>query len=451
MSEITSAERAVAHLVRVSIVAGDRRMDLAAPAGVPVVEITPGLARHLNLLEPGSVYAGFRLTRADGSELDDDRSLQAQGVADGDVLTLVSGAESSQVRVYDDIVEAVADVVESEQRPWSAQDAATTAVLAAVTLLVTVAIMLTGAGLGGASTLITSAAALTAVILLVSAAVIGRIGGPPAAPVALVQVAALYAAVTGFTLTGAHSLWGAPALYAGAGAAVTGALALLLLRDNREYALIPTILGAAIAAVGAVVEFAGLEPAVVLAITVALAGLAGIGIPWLALAATPLRVDSARDDEEILADPPEVDRAQVAGLWHRGHRIQVSLRIAVGLLTVVATPMVLTTGLFGLALLLAAYSGMILSVRESYARFDVAAVMSLAVLGLALTGVVAALLHPTWRVGVTLGVGVVAAAIVGFSLVAPKQRLWLGRLADAAELACLALLAPLALVAAGLV
>src|SRR5690625_2042008 len=149
MSEITSAERAVAHLVRVSIVAGDRRMDLAAPAGVPVIEISPGLARHLNLLEPGSVYAGFRLTRADGSELDDDRSLQAQGVADGDVLTLVSGAESSQARVYDDIVEAMADVVGGGQRPWSGQDAATTAVLAAVTLLVTLAIMLTGAGLGG--------------------------------------------------------------------------------------------------------------------------------------------------------------------------------------------------------------------------------------------------------------------------------------------------------------
>src|SRR5690625_6726999 len=97
MGGTTSAERAGAHLVRVPIVAGDRRLDLAAPAGVPVVEITPGLARHLNLLEPGSVYAGFRLTRADGSELDDDRSLQAPGVADGDVLTLVSGDRKSVV------------------------------------------------------------------------------------------------------------------------------------------------------------------------------------------------------------------------------------------------------------------------------------------------------------------------------------------------------------------
>ncbi|WP_434081115.1 hypothetical protein [Sanguibacter sp. Z1732] len=129
----------------------------------------------------------------------------------------------------------------------------------------------------------------------------------------------------------------------------------------------------------------------------------------------------------------------------------MSLRIAVALLTLIATPMVLGTGLFGLVLLLLAYAGMILSVRESYARFDVGAVMSLAVLGLALTGVVGALLHPTWRIGVTLGVGIVAAAIVGLSLVAPKQRLWLGRLADAAELACLALLLPAAIVAAGLV
>ncbi|MGC0142971.1 EsaB/YukD family protein [Pseudactinotalea sp. Z1732] len=451
MSETTSTERAVGQRVRVSVVAGDRRMDIAAPAGVPVVEITPGLARHLNMLEAGTAYAGYRLTRADGHELDDDRSLQAQGVVDGDVLTLVSGVDSAELRVYDDIVEAVADVVESEQKPWSPQDAATTAVLAAVTLLTTVAIMLTAAGLGGASALVTVAAALTSVILLFSAAVIGRIGGPPAAPVALVQVAALYAAVAGFTLSAAESLWGAPALYAGAGAAVTGVLGLLLLRDNREFTLVPAILGAAVAAVGAIVEFTGFEPGHVLAIAVAVAGLAGIGIPWLALSATPLRVATASADEEILADPEELDAEEVAGLWHRGHRIQVSLRIAVALLTLIATPMVLGTGLFGLVLLLLAYAGMILSVRESYARFDVGAVMSLAVLGLALTGVVGALLHPTWRIGVTLGVGIVAAAIVGLSLVAPKQRLWLGRLADAAELACLALLLPAAIVAAGLV
>lgn len=451
MSETTSTERAVGHLVRVSVVAGDRRTDIAAPGGVPVVEITPGLARHLNVLEPGTAYAGYHLTRADGSGLDGDRSLQAQGVADGDVLTLVSGADRTEMRVYDDIVEAVADVVENEQKPWSPQDAATTAVLAAVTLLATVAIMLTGAGIGGASVLVTAAAALTAVILLVAAAVIGRIGGPPTAPVALVQVAALYTAVAGFTLTAADTLWGTPALYAGAGAAVTGALGLLLLRDNREFTLVPTILGAAVAGVGAVVSFTGLDPGPVLAIAVAIAALTGIGIPWLALSATPLRVESARADEEILADPEHVDRDDVAGLWHRGHRIQVSLRIAVALLTVIATPMVLTTGLFGLILLLLAYAGMILSVRESYARFDVGAVMSLAVLGLAVTGVVAAVLHPTWRLGVTLGVGIVAAAIVAFSLVAPKQRLWLGRLADAAELGCLALVLPAALVAAGLV
>src|SRR5699024_6720594 len=255
---------------------------------------------------------------------------------------------------------------------------ATTAVLAAVTLLGTVAIMLTGAGLYGASVLVTVAAALTSLTLLVSAAVAGRIGGPPVAPVALVQVAALYAAVTGFTFTGAESLWGAPALYAGAAAAVTGALGLLLLRENREYALVPTMLGAAVAGVGAVVEFTGFEPGPVLALGVAIAGLAGIGIPWLALSATPLRVNSARADEEILAHPEEVDRAQVAGLWHRGHRIQVSLRIALGLFTLIATPMVLTTGSFGLALLVLAYAGMMLSVRESYARVDVAAVMALA-------------------------------------------------------------------------
>lgn len=450
MSETTSSERALGQLVRVSVVAGDRRMDVAAPAGVPVAEILPGLARHLNMLDAATVYGGYRLTRPEGSELDADRSLQAQGVADGDILNLISGADAADHRVYDDIVEAVADVVESDQKPWSPQDAATTAVLAAVTLLVTAAVMLAGAGLAGPSLLVPVSAGLTALLLLVSAVVIDRVGGPGPAPVALVLTGAIYAAVAGLTAGTAESLHAQPMMFAGLGAAAVGGLGLVLLRQRREFSLIPAVAGLLVAAAAAAVEVFDVEPGAAFAIVTALSGLAGVGIPWLALSATPLQVVSARDDDEILLDPPEVDRTEVAILWGRGHRVQVALRIAVGVITLISTPIVLGTGLFGLALLVLAYCGMILSVRETYARLDVVAVMTIAIIGIALTGVSAALLQPTWRTGLTVGVGVVAAAIVGLSLVAPKPRLRLGRLADSFELLCLALLLPLAVLAADL-
>ncbi|MBK5250913.1 MAG: hypothetical protein JJE50_16010, partial [Actinomycetales bacterium] len=123
--------------------------------------------------------------------------------------------------------------------------------------------------------------------------------------------------------------------------------------------------------------------------------------------------------------------------------------IGVGMVTILATPAVVGTGLFGTALLVLAYAGMLLSVRETYSRADVLAVMTIAILGVAVTGLSAALLHPAWRTGLTIVIGIVAAAVIGLSLVSPKPRLRLGRLADTAELACLAALLPLAVAAAG--
>ncbi|MBK5250152.1 MAG: EsaB/YukD family protein, partial [Actinomycetales bacterium] len=137
MTDLTTSDHALGQLVRVSVIAGDRRLDVGAPGSVPVAELVPGLARTLNLLDPATVYGGYRLLRADGARLDSARSLQAQGVSDGDVLTLTAGADDAEHRVYDDIVEAVADVVESDDRPWTPKDAATTAVMAAVALLLT--------------------------------------------------------------------------------------------------------------------------------------------------------------------------------------------------------------------------------------------------------------------------------------------------------------------------
>ena len=130
MADVTTARGGLGTLVRVTVGASGRSVDLGAPGGVPVAELVPGLARTLGLLDAGTVHGGFRLVRSDGVVLDSDRSLQAQSVADGAVLTLESGAAADDMRVYDDVVEAVADAVEGEYAPWTAQDSALTAVFA---------------------------------------------------------------------------------------------------------------------------------------------------------------------------------------------------------------------------------------------------------------------------------------------------------------------------------
>ncbi len=107
-----------AGLVRVSVVAGERRADLALPGAIPVAELLPELCRALGTLDAQTAYAGYELRTSEGRALTSDTGLIFQGVEDGSVLTIVSGVDQEPPRVYDDVVEAMADAVESDLRPW---------------------------------------------------------------------------------------------------------------------------------------------------------------------------------------------------------------------------------------------------------------------------------------------------------------------------------------------
>lgn len=435
-------------LLRISVVAGDRTVDVAAPRSVPIAELIPGLARTMGLLEAGTVYGGYTLTTADGgSRLDPSLSLHAQGVTAGDVLTLTGGANQPIEPLYDDIVEAVADAVESEHRPWTPQDSALTALLAATALLLTGAVLLFGGGTPAAGPAVMSGVA--ALLLLVSSVVLSIGSRVPAAPVVLVQTAAVFAFVAGYrSLPRAEDVsgWGMPLLVGGAAAMGVGLLGLLAIRQRREFAIIPVVAGAGLAIAGLLVQQFEMAPDRAFAIVVAVTTLAGLAIPWIALSTTPLRVVSPRDDEEIYADVPPVERADVEAGYAHGHRVHIGLRVGAGVLTLIAVPAVVAGGAVGALLMVAAFAGTLLSVRDSYSRVDVTVVVTVAILGLAGTGLTAALLHPGWRTTLTIAVGAIAIAVVAFTLVAPKPRLWLARLADAAEFVCMGSLIPLVVV-----
>ncbi|WP_250448265.1 EsaB/YukD family protein, partial [Actinotalea sp. C106] len=192
-------------LVRVSVSAGDRGADLGAPAGVPVAELVPGLARTLGLLDATTVHGGYHLVRSDGVVLDTDRSLQAQGVQDGAVLTLESGAPPEDLRVYDDVIEAVADAVEGQYAPWTAQDSALTAVVAATAFLLTGGLLLLGAD--PTSTFPPVVAALAAVLVVGAAAVVARVGSHEVGAQALAVTGTALGLVAGLTATSTGPGW----------------------------------------------------------------------------------------------------------------------------------------------------------------------------------------------------------------------------------------------------
>lgn len=449
MNSATSTPGVLGTLIRVSVTAGERGVDLGAPGNVPVAELVPGLARTLGLLDASTVYGGFRLVRTDGRVLDSDRSLQAQGVEDGSVLTLESGAQVSEVRVYDDLVEAVADAVEGQYAPWTPNDSALTAVVAAAAFLLTGAALLLGAD--PASLFPPVIAGIGAVLVLGAAAVVGRVGTHEAGARTLVLTATVFGLVAGLTVGDAPPSWGAPAAFAGIGMLLVAVLGVPALRSGREVCVAPAVLGLTLAVVGAVVAGTQVPAGTVLAVVVALVVTAGNAIPWLALASTPLRVVSPRSDAEILADPEPLDGSLVRSHYAQGHRLQVALRVAVAALTLAAAPAVVATGVPGALLLAAAFAGMLLSVRQTYSRQDVIVVMGAGILGLTLTGVLAAAAHPAWRPALAVAAGTAAALVIALALVAPRQRVAMGRAADSLELICLAVLLPLGVAAAGLV
>ncbi|MEU3777610.1 type VII secretion integral membrane protein EccD [Streptomyces sp. NPDC032472] len=119
---------------RVTVVAPDSRIDVALPEDIAVADVYPELLRLTGQTQPVGAPTGFHLVRRDGTVLDGARTLAAQQVLDGEVLSLRPFADSLPPAVFDDVSDAVASAVVRDRHLWSDD-------------------MLRGAGLAGAALL----------------------------------------------------------------------------------------------------------------------------------------------------------------------------------------------------------------------------------------------------------------------------------------------------------
>ena len=448
MSPQTTAA-ASSQLMRLSVQWESERIDVGVPGGVPVAEVLPSLTRRLRMLDSHSASSGFRLVQADGQALDGDRTLAAQGVQDGDFLVLEQGASAALAKRYDDLVEAVADAVEHNAPAWSVQNSVTTATVVASVLLLLGLLPAVWAWVDTGTIVTPAGAAAAAVVILICALVMARTGAPQQATMSLALVSSVYAGAAGYTLLTGADPWGLPLVIGGAAMLVFGVITLLALKSLREYGLIPLAVGSVLLVIGAVITWLGAPVAGTLAAAMAIAGIAGLGAPWVALASVPLRVVSARDESEVYDAPTHISPAEVAKLYSRAHRYQVSLRISLCVIVLVATVPVVGSGFWGLLLCAVTYIGMFLGTRQVYSRFDIVAVAAGVLSGVAMGVVTAIMTHPEWIGGLVIGLAAVAVCIIVVVLLNPKTRLGLTRFADFAEWATIALLLPLAIIAGG--
>src|SRR6476646_10990187 len=164
---------------------------------VRVAELVPELARSVGLLDASTVYGGYRLVTQEGRLLAANAGLTMQGIEDGGLLTVTAGVDDKAPRVYDDVVEAMADVVENELRPWEPAAGRRTALGAGSVLLGLGALALL---LQGESLLGGVAAAVIAALLVVGGVVLDRAQHEPEAGVAVSLLAPVSAGVAGLLL-----------------------------------------------------------------------------------------------------------------------------------------------------------------------------------------------------------------------------------------------------------
>jgi type VII secretion integral membrane protein EccD len=445
---MSQAPAGASGLVRVTVTSGTRRVDLVLPGAVPVAELVPELARSVGLLDASTVYGGYRLLTSEGRRLAPDSGLTLQGVEDGVTLTVTAGIDDAPPRVYDDVVEAMTDVVERDLKPWEPASGRRAALTAAGLLMALGAVAL----LIQHDKMLASVAAVTvAVALTAGAIVLSRAQREREAAVTVAWMAAGYAAVAGLMLAPDGELFDYPVAYAGAGALVAGVVCLVGLGEGRPLVLPPVVVGAVFVAAGLLMHaIDDLDAAVLLTIVLSVVVMLGSVFPWLALGVTRTTVDQLYSDADITADPTDVDPARVGADARVAHEILVAISGTVGLLLLAIAPLAVSLGLFGTLLAVDASLVVMLRTRQYRTGSEVLVGLASGIAGLVSTAVSILLLFPRWHPVAAVVLAASGAVLLAATLLPGTPSVRRGRFGDVVESIALLALLPLLVLAVGI-
>jgi len=444
---MSQAPAGASGLVRVTVASGRRRVDLVLPGAIPVAELVPELARSVGLLDAATVYGGYKVVTSDGRRLADDSGLTLQGVEDGGVLTVTAGIDEDPPRVYDDVVEAMTDVVEHELKPWRPESGRRTALWAAGLLMALGAAAL----LVQRESMVASVAAVVVAVALVSGAVVlSRVQRDAEAAVTVAWIGSGYALVAGIMLAPAGALLGELLAVAGGSALAAGLLCLIGLGEGRTLVIPPVVVGAVLAGVGLLLDVTDLDGTVVLTTVLTLVVLVGSVFPWLALSLTGTSVDQLYTPADITADPDDIDASQVGADARLAHEILLAISGTVGLLLFLVAPVAVSRGLSGTLLAVVACLVVMLRTRQYRTGSEVMVGLASGIAGLVSTAVSVLLLHPDWRPTTAVVLAAAGGVLLASSLVSSAPSVRRGRLGDVVETVALLALLPLLVLATGL-
>ncbi|WP_436942708.1 type VII secretion integral membrane protein EccD [Streptomyces sp. SudanB66_2053] len=242
----------VAHLCRISVRAPAKSIDLAVPGDVPVADLLPALLDYAGeeAQEAGLEHGGWILQRLGGAAVDEESTLDAAGVRDGDTLYLRPRAEALPEPHFDDLVDGIATNMNRRPFAWTPTVGRRVLIGLSVTALAVGAVLLALPGLS--LWLRTAVLFAGGLLMLAGAASASRAVGDAGAGAALGVMATAYWTHAGWVLPGggsdgdqmAHAL-GARLLAASASAAGGAVLTLAVVA-----AFTPLFLAIASIAVG---------------------------------------------------------------------------------------------------------------------------------------------------------------------------------------------------------
>ena len=446
----SKAARGVA-LIPLTITYGVDRTDVTIPQSIPLVELLPGLVESVGAFSDQPTNDGFAVRTASGRLLDQSKSLSAQGVRAGAALTLEPLGEGAADMVYDDLTEAVGQVVERVSSPWTRDDARTFAALSAAALIFVAAVLLATTPQDAISSMqsgnvaffnyVYGAIGVVAALLVTgtSAVVTRKYPGP--AGIALAHTVPFLTAASALRLS--QSQWDTGGWIAvGVGLLVGSLAALTLPKRYRISIAAPLVLGTMMAATGLMVKVGSLSQVGVSALLFALVIVLLQLAPWIALAHIPVRILDANTSEQIPAQGI-TDQVTTSFVF------VVSLRAGGALAAVFLTVSMLSTaGLRSfsvpLALVVLGSVSLILQTRSIRARVEVL-LSSLTGLTTILVGAtLVTRADPASLPWVTLSAIAAALVLVVTNVVGPRARPHLTRIADTIAVLSLFVLIPLA-------
>ena len=421
----TSQSRTQA-LIPVTIAHGTEKVDVSVPSGVTLGELIPGLVRAHGRLDTAAATRGFTIITSSGRRLDQSRSLLAQGVDAGALLTLSPIGDDTREQRYDDIVEAVGTAVEAGQAPWTRTDSLHLSAHAAAALILVAAVLLATGGTAPVPSAIVGG--VGAVLVILAAAVVARI------PATLAHIAPVLAGCAGAALVPGQ--WTGPTLTAaGIGVLLASTGVLALPHDLRPSAAAPLITGASLTVTG-VLSGTGLPPnrAAVTVVTALI--ILVIAAPWIAMAQVPVRVTGA-----TLTAP--VDAPALTARVARSHILVLSLKSGASAAILLVSPLLTADGA-GLMLLAAVGTALMLSTRSLRSRAEVLIGVVTGMLVVVLTAIAVARQDPTRLPAVVGATVLVAVLLLAANVVDARMRPWLTRAADALSILSLLAIPPLA-------